>query len=107
MLTFDTAGRYLAEADAYGNTNTLTYGASGPISMTNSAGRALRLADTSSGLLTDLQSPQWRAGGGAQGGQHVTYGYNDTGQLTQLTRGAGSGDAVTATFGYSGTRWSA
>jgi YD repeat-containing protein len=34
----------------------------------------------------------------------VTYGYNGSGQLTTLTRGAGTTDALTATFGYSGTQ---
>jgi YD repeat-containing protein len=34
----------------------------------------------------------------------VTYGYNGSGQLTTLTRGAGTSDALTTTFGYSGTQ---
>ena len=101
-LAFDAQGRYLSTSDAYGNQNLLSYGASGPISDTNSGGRALSLA-YSNGLLSDVQSPLWRSSGGAQG-QHVTYGYNGSGQLTTLTRGAGTTDALTTTFGYSGTQ---
>jgi hypothetical protein len=101
-LTFDAQGRYLSDSDAYANSNTLSYGASGPISDTNSGGRALSLA-YSNGLLSDVQSPLWRSSGGAHG-QHVTYGYNGSGQLTTLTRGAGTSDALTTTFGYSGTQ---
>ena len=40
-LAFDAQGRYLSDTDAYGNQNVLSYGASGPISDTNSGGRAL------------------------------------------------------------------
>jgi len=53
--------------------------------------------------LADAQSPLWQSSGGAQG-QHVAYGYNDAGQLTTTTWGAGTSDALTATFGYSGTQ---
>jgi hypothetical protein len=66
-LAFDAQGRYLSGADAYGNQNVLSYGASGPISDTNSGGRALSLSYTSGGLLNDVQSPLWRSSGGAQG----------------------------------------
>jgi len=46
----------------------------------------------------------WQSGGAsAAGSQHVTYGYNGSGQLTGVTRGAGTGDALAATLGYSGT----
>jgi hypothetical protein len=101
-LAFDAQGRYLSDTDAYGNQNVLSYGASGPISDTNSGGRALSLF-YSNGLLSDVQSPLWRSSAGAQG-QHVTYGYNGSGQLTTLTRGAGTTDTLTTTFGYSGTQ---
>jgi YD repeat-containing protein len=37
-------------------------------------------------------------------GQHVTYGYNSGGQLTTLTRAAGSTDVLTTSFGYNGTQ---
>jgi RHS repeat-associated protein len=107
ILTFDQQGRYLADTDAYGNANTLSYGASGPISFTNSGGpngigRALALTYTA-GLLSELTSPLWRQTSGAQG-QRVTYGYTNTNQLASLTWGAGSTDALTATFGYIGTQ---
>jgi len=101
-LTFDAQGRYRADTDAYGNNNTLSYGSSGPTSETNSGGRALAFS-YQDGLLADAQSPLWRSSGGAQG-QHVAYGYNSAGQLTTLTWGAGTSDARTATFGYSGTQ---
>ena len=50
------------------------------------------------------QSPLWQSTGGRAAGQHVAYGYNGSGQLTGLTWGAGTTDALTATFGYSGTQ---
>ena len=103
VLRFDTGGRYLSETDAYANSNALSYGASGPTSAANSGGRALSFSYTLGGLLNDVQSPLWRSSGGAQG-QHVTDGYNGSGQLTTLTRGAGTTDALTTTFGYSGTQ---
>jgi hypothetical protein len=56
----------------------------------------------SNGLLSDVQGPLWRSGGAH--GQHVTYGYNGSGQLTTLTRGVGTTDALTTTFAYSGTQ---
>src|SRR5579883_248662 len=101
-LTFDRQGRYLADTDAYGNANSLSYGASGPISVTNSGGRTLALTYTA-GLLSELTSPLWRQTSGAQG-QRVTDAYTNTNQLASLTWGAGSTDALTATFGYSGTQ---
>jgi hypothetical protein len=39
-LAFDAQGRYLSDSDAYSNSNTLSYGASGPISVTNSGAGA-------------------------------------------------------------------
>ena len=66
-LAFDAQGRYVSTADAYGNQNSVSYGASGPISDTNSGGRALSVSYTAGGLLTDVQSPLWRSSGGAQG----------------------------------------
>ncbi len=101
-LTFDAQGRYRADTDAYGNANTLSYGSSGPTSEANSGGRALAFS-YQNGLLADTQSPLWQSSGGARG-QHVAYGYNGAGQLTTLTWGAGTSDALTATFGYSGTQ---
>ncbi len=102
--SFDNQGRYSADTDAYGNQNTMTQGPSGSTAETNSGGRALAFT-YSNGLLSDAQSPLWQSGGaGAAGSQHVSYGYNAQGQLTTLTRGAGTTDALTATFGYSGTQ---
>jgi len=112
-LTFDALGRLLADTDAYGNANTLTYGADGGAhasAATNSgdgtagSGRALAFG-YQNGLLADAQSPLWVNSHGAQG-QHVTYGYAGpiAGELTAVTRGAGTPDALTATFGYSGTQ---
>jgi len=104
VMTFDAGGRLTSTADAYGNVNTLGYAsgmATTPSSVTNSGGRSLVLS-AANGQLTDVQSPAWASSGGAQG-QQVTYGYNGAGQLTRTTRGAGSTDAVTTTFGYSGT----
>ncbi len=102
--TFDTQGRYSADTDAYGNQNTMTQGPSGVTAQTNSGGRTLAVS-YSNGLLSDAQSPLWQSGGaGAAGSQHVSDGYNGSGQLTTLTRGAGTPDALTATFGYSGTQ---
>ncbi|MDQ2829659.1 MAG: hypothetical protein M3Y74_11485, partial [Chloroflexota bacterium] len=101
ILTFDAQGRYRADTDAYGNNNALSYGSSGPTSEANSGGRALAFS-YQHGLLADAQSPLWQSSGGAQG-QHTAYGYNDAGQLTTTTWGADTSDALTATFGYSGT----
>jgi len=104
VWTFDASGRLLADQDSYGNRNSMSYGAGSPTSPSsavNSGGRALTLGYTT-GQLTAVQSPAWASSGGAQG-QQVTYGYNGAGQLTSTTRGAGSTDAVTTTFGYSGT----
>jgi len=102
-LAFDAQGRYLADTDAYGNNNTLGYGPDGPASEANSGGRALAFS-YQHGLLADAQSPLWQSSGGAQG-QHTAYGYNDAGQLTTTTWGADTSDALTATFGYSGTQF--
>jgi len=101
-LTFDSQGRLLADTDAYGNQNTMTYGSNGVTSEANSGGRALSFS-YSNGQLGDALSPLWQSSGGAQG-QHVHYGYNGSGQLTTSTLGAGTSDAVTTTFGYSGTQ---
>ena len=107
VWTFDGSGRLRAGADAYGNANTLSYGAgsaSSPSALTNSGGRSLAFGYTN-GLLSEAQSPPWQTGGAGQArSQRVTYGYNAAGQLTTDTRGAGMADARTTTFGYSGTR---
>jgi len=107
VWTFDASGRLLAAQDSYGNHNSLSYGAgsaSSPNSEANSGGRSLAFG-YSGGLITDAQSPLWQSGGAsAAGSQHVTYGYNGSGQLTGVTRGAGTGDALAATLGYSGTQ---
>jgi len=104
VWTFDGQGRLLSETDAYGNTNSYSYGAgsaTSPSNESNSGGRGLALAYTN-GQLSDAQSPLWASSGGAQG-QHVTYGYNGSGQIVSMTRGAGAPGAVTTTLGYSGT----
>ncbi len=101
-MTFDGQGRLLADTDAYGNQNTMTYGANGATGEANSGGRALSFG-YSNGQLGDATSPLWQSSGGAQG-QHVHDGYNGAGQLTTSTLGAGTSDAVTTTFGYSGTQ---
>jgi len=106
-LVFDASGRLVASQDAYSNTNTMSYGAgsaTSPASEANSGGRSLAFG-YSNGRLTDAQSPLWQQGGtGAAGSQHVTYGYNGSGQIATRTLGAGTPDAVTTTFGYSGTQ---
>jgi len=105
VMSFDGSGRLSADADAYGNANTMGYASASdtsPNSETNSGGRSLALS-AANGQLTDVQSPQWASSSGAQG-QHVAYGYNASGQLTTRTLGAGTADAVTTTFGYSGTQ---
>ncbi len=106
VMRFDNGGRLTADADAYGNQTTMSYGAgsaSSPSGEANSGGRALAFT-YANGLLADAQSPLWQSGGaGAAGSQRVAYGYSGS-QLTSLTRGAGTGDALTTTFGYSGTQ---
>jgi len=105
VLTFDASGRLTSDADSYGNTNTMSYASATdtiPTSESNSGGRSLALS-AANGQFMDVQSPQWASSGGQQG-QHVTYGYNASGQLTSRTLGAGTPDAVTTTFGYSGTQ---
>ena len=101
-LTFDAQGNYLKDADAYGNSNALTYSGGLPTRETNSGTRYLALF-YSHGLLDDVQSPLFQSSGGSQG-QQVADGYNAGGQLTTWVRGYGSSDAVTTTFGYSGTQ---
>ena len=106
-LTFDGQGRFLADIDAYGNQNALAYADDGPPSaLGNSGGRALTLSYTDGGLLSEVRSPQWQSSssGGAPAGQHVTYGYNSSQQLTSITWGAGTRDAQTAHFAYDGVR---
>jgi len=107
MWTFDASGRLLADTDSYGNANSLSYGAGSarsPSSAANSGDRSLAFS-YSGGLITDAQSPLWQSGGATTpASQHVTYGYNGSGQLTSVTRGAGTGDALGATLGYSGTQ---
>jgi len=106
--TFNQAGQMVADTDSYGNSNTVGYSGSLPTSWTNSGGRALTLAYTSGGLLSDVQSPLWVSSGGTQStagtaGQHVTYAYQGE-QLTGLTRGALTSDAVTDHFAYTGNQ---
>jgi YD repeat-containing protein len=106
-MIFDASGRLVSSQDAYSNTNSMSYGAgsaTSPSGEANSGGRALAFG-YSNGQLTDAQSPLWQQGGaGAAGSQHVTYGYNGSGQIATRTLGAGTPDAVTTTFGYSGTQ---
>jgi len=100
--TFDGQGRLTSDTNAYGNSNSMSYGsgsATSPSGESNSGGRSLTLGYTN-GQLADVQSPLWQSSGGARG-QHVTYGYSGS-QLTSMTRGAGTGNAATTTFGYSG-----
>jgi len=104
-LTFDAQGRLRADTDAYGNSNTLGYlpGASSPMTLTNSGGRAICLPYYSNGLLSDVDSPLAERSNETQG-QVVTYGYDGLRELTRETWGAGTSDAITATYGYSGTQ---
>jgi len=101
--TFDGQGRLTGNTDAYSNRNTYSYGYStptmGPSDVRNSGGRSLSLLYMG-GLPIDAQSAGWQSSGGMQG-QSVTYDYSGS-QLTSMTRGAGTTDAVTTTFGYSG-----
>jgi len=99
-LTFDARGRLLARLDSYGNSSALTYGGGTvPLTLTNS-GRSIVMGYTGT-RPSDVQSPLWRASGGAQG-QHVAYGYNGYGQLSSVTWGAGTAAPQTATFAYHG-----
>ncbi len=109
VMVFDAQGRLQTDTDAYGNQNSLTAGTNTPTTETNSnvndhtMGRSLAFTYNAQGLLADAQSPLWQQGGAGQAGsQHVTYGYNASNQLTTLTRGAGTSDALTDTFGYQG-----
>ncbi len=97
VLTFNAQGRYLAATDAYSNSNTMGYDASGLTSVTNSGGRSLALGYYN-GLMTNAQSPLWRSSGGSQG-QDTTYGYTNN-YLSALARGSGTSDATTEYFGY-------
>ncbi len=101
--TFSATGAFKTLSDAYGNTNSLTYTGNLPITETNSGGRALGFAYNGNNQLSDATSPLWRSSGGAHG-QHVTYGYAAGGVQSRLTQGAGTTDALTTTFGYSGTQ---
>jgi len=103
VTRFDATGRYLSDTDSYGNSDTLSAPSGGVQTWSNSGGRAVRISAYGSGLVSDARSPLWQSSGGAQG-QFVTYGYNGSAQLTQMTWGAGTTDALTATFGYSGTQ---
>ncbi len=105
VTRFDAAGHYLSDTDSYGNSNAVSVPSGGVQTWSNSGGRAVRVSASGSGQLADAQSPLWQSSGGAQG-QHVTYGYGSSGgnQLTTLTRGSDTTDAVTATFGYSGAQ---
>ncbi len=106
--TFNQQGQWSRDTDSYGNSNTL---APGPLSAgykgarppveKNSGGRSLSFHYDGQNRLDHVYSPLWRGSGGAQG-QHVSYGYT-SGQLTTVTWGAETTDALTATFGYSGS----
>jgi hypothetical protein len=105
VLTFNSAGALVSSSDSYGNTNTLNPTGGAATTLTNSGGRALTFVENT-GQLTDVESP----GVGSQtvAGQHVAYSYVPTtgcaaGQLCGTTWGYGTGDAVSATFAYSGT----
>jgi len=104
ILTFDEHGNYSADTDNYGNSDTLAYSGTGPISEANSGGRTLRLSYGANSFLSEAASPLWQGGGsGAAGSQHVTYGYTGN-NLTTITRGAATTDALTTMFGYNGTQ---
>ncbi len=112
VRVFGASGYYGGTVDSYGNSNSLIYGSSG-ITETNRgvgapAGRSLNLYYNAGGRYGQMQSPLWHSGAvdgqGQRLGQDVTYGYNAGGQLTGLTRGAGTADALAAGFGYSGTQ---
>jgi len=102
--TFDSSGRLSATADSYGNSDAMvddgTDQAGG--ALVDSGGRTIAYSYTN-GLVGEEASPLWQSSGGTQG-QHVTAAYNGVGQLTTQTLGAGTADAVTTTFGYSGTQ---
>jgi len=102
--TFDPSGRLSATADSYGNNDAMvddgTDQAGG--ALVDSGGRTIAYSYTN-GLVGEEASPLWQSSGGTQG-QHVTAAYNGVGQLTTQTLGAGTADAVTTTFGYSGTQ---
>ncbi len=57
VTRFDAGGRYLSDADSYGNTDALSASSSGVQTWSNSGGRALRVSAYTSGLLGDAQSP--------------------------------------------------
>jgi len=101
--TFAPSGRLSATADSYGNSDAVvddgTDQAGG--ALVDSDGGAIAYSYTN-GLVGEEASPLWQSSGGTQG-QHVTAVYSGT-LLTARTLGAGTADAVTTTFGYSGTQ---
>ncbi len=104
VMTFDAQGQYVSDTDAYTNQNVMTRGQFGVTMETNSGDRSTPSSQRAlafsyaSGLMADTQSPLWQSSGGTQG-QHVTYGYTRN-YLSSLTSGAGTTDAITASFGY-------
>jgi len=101
--TFDPNGRLSATADSYGNSDAVVDDGTdqGGGALVDSGGGAIAYSYTN-GLVGEEASPLWQSSGGTQG-QHVTAAYNGT-LLTARTLGAGTADAVTTTFGYSGTQ---
>lgn len=117
VRTFDGNGSLVSDADSYGYGDVLAPSGATPGSETNgnvqalgSGARSLLIA-YSGGYLADVQSPAWRTAsqtnGVPDGGQHVTYSYGPgagcvTGQLCSITWAAGTAQALSATFQYTG-----
>ena len=99
-LAFDAGGNFLSDTDSYGNYQQLSYDADGnPTGVTSSIGRRIGLT-VQNDLQTDATSPLWNSSGGTQG-QHLSYTYAGL-ALQGITAGAGTVDAQTTTFGYTG-----
>ena len=100
-LAFDAGGNFLSDTDSYGNYQQLSYDADGnPTGVTSSIGRGIALT-VRNDLQTEATSPLWQSSGGTQG-QHLSYAYAGF-ALQGITAGAGTVDAQTTTFGYTGT----
>ena len=100
VLAFDANGNLLSDTDSYGNSQTLSYDADGnPTGATANSGRRIGLT-VRNDLQTDATSPLWNSSGGTQG-QHLAYSYAGY-ALQGITAGAGTVDAQTARFGYTG-----